>query len=69
MPYARILVIAGSKKKGLGATPDAESSHSSTSSTGQDKRQEECFLDEVLRGEDINALRISEENLKTVVCL
>ena len=65
-------MIVGSKKKGLGATPDASvggSSHSSTSSTGQDKQREGCFLDEVLRGEEIDALRISEENLKTVVCL
>ena len=62
-------ICAGVKKKGLGTTPEASlggSSHSSTSSAGQDK--EESFQDEVLRGEDIDALRIKEENLNTMVC-
>ena len=65
-------VYAGMKKKGLGSTPEASlggSSHTSTSSAGQEKDHQDGFLDEVLRGEDIDALRIKEENLTTaMVC-
>ena len=56
----------------MGSTPEASlggSSHTSTSSAGQEKGQDECFLDEVLRGEEIDALLIREENLNKMVCV
>ena len=59
------------KKKGLGSTPEASlggSSHTSTSSAGQDKEHQDGFLDEVLQGEDIDALRIKEDSLTAMVC-
>jgi hypothetical protein len=58
------------KKKGIGSTPEASlggSSHT-TSGAGQDKDQQDGFLDEVLRGEDIDTLRIKEDQLTAVVC-
>ena len=61
----------GSKKKGVGATPEVSlggSSQSSTSSDGQGKGREDAFVDEVLRGEDIDALRIKDNSLNRVVC-
>lgn len=70
MNYATCSAVtpcAGMKKKGLGSTPEASlggSSHTSTSSAGQDN---DGFLDEVLRGEDIDALRIKEDNLAAMV--
>lgn len=58
------------KKKGLGSTPEASlggSSHTS-SSAGQDKDRQDGFLDEVLRGDDIDTLRIKENDLTAMVC-
>ena len=56
----------------MGATPEVShggSSQSSTSSAGQDKGPDDAFLDEVLRGEDIDALRINADSLNRVVCV
>ena len=64
------MLVAASKKKGSSGTPDSNTPTASGASIGIEKPAQDSTIDDVLVGDEVEALRIREEDLiKVCTCI